>query len=76
MEELREDVPQMPLDLDQLFPAGYMIGLGGSMYYQEHRGWQNPVLQGGRGKAVPEKGGCRVVCPATSGICRDGSFPL
>ena len=37
MEELREDVPQMPLDLDQLFPAGYMIGLGGSMYYQEHR---------------------------------------
>lgn len=37
MEELREDIPQMPLDLDQLFPAGYVIGFGGSMYYREHR---------------------------------------
>lgn len=37
MEELREDIPHMPLDLDQLFPAGYMIGLGGSIYYREHR---------------------------------------
>lgn len=36
MEELK-DVPHMPLDLDQLFPAGYVIGLGGSMYYREHR---------------------------------------
>ena len=37
MEELREDIPHMPLDLDQLFPAGYVIGLGGSIYYREHR---------------------------------------
>ena len=42
MEELREDIPHMPLDLDQLFPAGYMIGLGGSMYYQEH--WDGRIM--------------------------------
>jgi hypothetical protein len=37
MEELREDIQHMPLDLDQLFPVGYVISLGGSMYYREHR---------------------------------------
>lgn len=37
MEEFKEDVPHLPLDLDQCFPAGYVIGLGGSMYYREHR---------------------------------------